>query len=608
MCGICGIIGPVRIEDGQHIERMKGVQSHRGPDGTGFYQGKQGSLGFSRLAIVGDEQGQQPIFNEDASIIMIGNGEIYNYRTLREQLIHSGHRFHTSSDIEVIVHLYEEYGTEAWSYLKGDFAFALLDEKRGKSFLVRDRLGVKPLYVTKIGERWYFASELRALLAIQRSRVPMNTTALRLFFRYRFLPHPFTPFEGIYKLSPGHELQHDCSGIQIRRYWNLSVEPTTDIHDLAQAANRFGELFERATCLQGLNDVPTGIVLSAGLDSSLLLAQLARQTGSLRAYTIDFTDENDQEQVSEFAQAHELCTMLNVSHTRVAVSPQDYLEAIPATMSSFEEPVGDAAAPLLYLLLKQASQDVRVVLAGDGGDELFAGYPSYRHFLQQPALFPESRHVFKGHDEQSLLRAQYHPDVPLKQELQRAGGDFWLQEGGVFNDSHFAKHAFSPEQDRRLNALLLGDIHGWLCDDLLLKLDKLSMHWSIEGRVPYLDHDLLQFAFSLPAWMKLNDHCEKVVMRTYAERILPHRFVHRKKTGFSLPVHSWISGPLRAIIQKKLRDGSFIAQEYVNADAFRTYVDNYFQGHTDDPIYHSFTLLGMLYLEYWHEGLSCLYT
>lgn len=600
MCGICGIIGNLgKDESSILLKKMMDDQIHRGPNDEGFVFLESASLGFRRLIIVGGEEGRQPIFNEARTIAFICNGEIYNYRQLRKELEQKSHVFSTTSDTEVVLHLYEEYGQNAWQYLKGDFAFALADEENKKVFLVRDRIGVKPLYIRRLGGQFYFSSEIKPLLSLASTKPSIHRDAIRDFFRYRFICNPLTPFSGILKVPPGTEVCFEYGSARIRRYWHLSTNQFVE-QDWTAVLTKLDELLTSSVQGQGLNEVPTGIVLSGGLDSNILLSMLSQISSQpIYTYTVDFDRKWNRAGVSEFELALESSLTFGSSHTRVAVTPQSFAEAIKDTILSIEEPIGDAAAPLLHLISQRAREDVRVLLSGDGADEIFAGYPLYRQFLSTPEQHGMARRIFSRDIESEVLDEMYRKEASKKDYSPWADIGIASDQGMYADDTDLAINEYN--QDAILNILLRNDVRFWLSDDLLLKTDKIHMGSSIEGRVPFLDHELVNFAFNLRSKYKIDEKSEKIALRKYAQKknLLPSKYIFRKKTGFSFPIQEWFSGPLQGFIKNLLLDSCLIEFGVVKKDKYRSHISDFLRSGNTLSLSDSHTLWSLIALEQW---------
>jgi len=600
MCGICGIIGSYgKGENSILLKKMANDQIHRGPDDEGYVFWESASLGFRRLTIVGGEEGRQPIFNEARNLALICNGEIYNHRQLRQNLEKKTHIFSTASDTEVILHLYEEYGQNAWQYLKGDFAFALIDEEKKKVFLVRDRIGVKPLYIRKLEEQFYFSSEIKPLLSLTATKPAFHSDAIRDFFCYRFIRNPLTPFSGIVKVPPGSEVCFEHGSARVRKYWQLSTDQFVN-QNWPTVLTTLDELLTNSVRDQGLNEVATGIVLSGGLDSNILLSLLAPiSSRPIYTYTVDFDGPWGSSDISEFNLALESSHAFNSIHTRVAVTPQSFADAIEKSINSIEEPIGDAAAPLLYLISQRAREDVRVLLSGDGADEIFAGYPLYRHFLSAPHQHRTARCVFPKEVESEILNEIYQTNTNQKDHA--VWSDMGIETAQEMNDNSNEWIAAQDNQDIILNCLLKEDVRYWLSDDLLLKTDKIHMRSSIEGRVPFLDRDLVNFAFTLRSEYKIDEQSEKTVLRRYAQQknLLPSKYIARKKTGFSFPIQDWFTGPLRGFVRNLLLNGCLLELGIVKKDKFRNYVSDFLRSEDRLELSDSHTLWSLIVFEQW---------
>lgn len=547
---------------------MCDAMTHRGPDDAGYYLHECVGLGMRRLSIIDLMTGHQPVQNEDGTIRVVLNGEIYNYRELRSDLERRGHRFYTATDTETLVHLYEEFGEECVTRLRGMFAFALWDERRRTLFLARDRLGIKPLYYTEAGGRLLFASELKALLQVPDVARDLNWASVNHLFTSLCTPGSESIVAGVHKLPPGHTLAVQVDGKRrLNRYWEVHFEPD-HTHDEEHFTERLRELLEESVELHLMSDVPLGAFLSGGLDSSSMVAFMARRSERpVKTFSIGF----DEPGYDETGAARRVAEQFGTEHTEWVLKP-DVEELVDDIAWHLDEPFGDSSAIPTYMVSKLAADEVKVVLSGDGGDELFAGYDKYRvesrerlyeyapaplrqalglvgtsmpegakgrNFLRHLALSGAERYLdastlFKRDQKQRLFRpepaarmADDDPWVDARAFLTRAGGD-WLSA---------AQH---------------WDIKSYLPLDILTKVDRMSMAHSLEARVPLLDHKLVEFAATIPPELRLRHGESKSIFKRAMRGILPDEIIDRPKHGFAVPLGAWFRGRLSGFARELL--------------------------------------------------------
>jgi len=573
MCGICGVLGRA---DASVLRRMTETMVHRGPDDQGFHEAPGIALGVRRLSIIDVPGGHQPITNEDGSVVVVFNGEIYNHHELRTRLERQGHRFRTRSDTEVLVHLYEEYGDALVHLLQGMFAFALWDAKRRRLLLARDRLGIKPLYYTEANGSFLFASEVKALLEHPDVHAAADLQALDLYLSFRYVPGPDTLFRGIKKLPPGHLLTVEDGRVALRRYWELVLGDYQPGVNLDEAVEEFGRLFRDTVRRHLISDVPVGMLLSGGLDSGAVAAAMAAEQGRpIATFTVGFDLPGSH---NELAEARVVAQHLGTDHHELVLTP-DAAELLPGLVRSLDEPVADPAVLPTYLICKFARQTVPVVLTGEGGDELLGGYPRYTWFarakrlrqilpswVREGVLLPLGRvSPLSGRYKTALdnLLAERDDvsrhlhwiaglDPALKSELLSPA----LRDAIRPNRSeavlapYLGKAATTTEVVHRLMAL---DMHTWLVDDVLTKMDKMSMAVSVEARVPFLDHRLVEFVASVPLAVKLR-HGAKTLLKRAAAPLLPPSTIRRRKHAFQIPLHQWVAGSLKGFVRDTLLD------------------------------------------------------
>jgi asparagine synthase (glutamine-hydrolysing) len=549
MCGITGIftLNPHGDEE-TIIKSMNDNLIHRGPDDEGYFTGKNIHLGMRRLSIVDLGGGHQPIYNEDKNLVLILNGEIYNYVELREELIKKGHAFRTKSDAEVVLHLYEERGIDALNDLNGMFAFCLWDDEKKEGFIARDRLGIKFLYYWQNKDTLYFASELKALI----NHVPkiIDQEAILAYLQYMYIPAPLTPFKDIKKLMPASYMHFSLKGIDKSQiYWHVPIR--VDKYYLSETIKKeFYTLIDESVSMQLRSDVPVGILLSGGIDSSLVTAFAAKKMQQ-EVHTFNVKYIGAQYDETEFAR--EVAEYFNCRHHIIEIDTKDVIEHLPKIIWHMDEPHADSAMIGTYMVSKLASKHVKVVLNGTGGDELFAGYPYYLegslrnlkfttgrllNILKEIALKNNKRSalVFLIKNFKSLVaHAQFNP-----YQLTNFNQNYELP--------YISKNSFIKEIDgnvNRTNKMLYEDVAFYLTDDLLLILDKMTMASSVEGRVPILDHKLVEWAFSIDGDLKILNNQTKFLLKNWLRSTLPAVVLDRPKMGFGAPVRYWMKNGLR---------------------------------------------------------------
>jgi asparagine synthase (glutamine-hydrolysing) len=538
MCGIFGVISNSYRIGPEQLDQLNDTMFKRGPDGRGaFWDGKVG-LAMRRLAIIDIAGGAQPMYSEDDQVVVVMNGEIYNHHRLRDELISAGHRFCSRADTEVLVHGYERWGIDGLlDRLDGMFAFAILDRSRRKVYLARDRFGEKPLYLVRDGDVVAFGSSLLATSAVMRSTPPVDVAALQYYWALHYVPGDRTIFSGVRRLQPaeGYELDAD-DGAELRRwrYWKLEEQG-----DIDTSAADFLEMLERSVQSRLIADVPVGIMLSGGLDSSLITALAARTAPGIHTFSVGFDSaEHDESQY-----ASEVARLVGAEHHPVVFQQEHFRSLIPAVVESMDEPIGDQAMLPLYVLSELAASDVKVVLSGEGADELFAGYDYYdqgsgvssRAWRRLRAMATSSRRgpsLFsdEGHT-QSGFPVVLAPSERAQLSAMTAG-ETRAWHGELVDE---LSHTLNP-----LRRATLCDIVTWLSEDLLMKFDRMTMAHSIEGRAPYLQPRLAQAAFALPTDAKRQDGEAKVRLREVATGILPQSILQRPKKGWVLPMDTWL--------------------------------------------------------------------
>lgn len=582
MCGICGIINfdSERTVTQAEIERMDSQLLHRGPDDRGFWLGKRIGLGHTRLSIIDlTKAARQPMSNEDGSIWIIYNGEIYNFQELRKRLESRGHRFKSKSDTEVIIHLYEEEGIECLTHLRGMFAFGLWDESQQLLFLARDRLGQKPLYYYKDDKRLLFASEIKGLLASEYIEKSIDYEALYQYLCLGYVPHPKTGFRHIKKLLPGHRLMINDAQIRMEPYWSLEKNSDQNERiDEMEASERLIALLEEATRIRMVSDVPLGALLSGGMDSSAVVTMMSRCSKKIKTFTVGF----EEKLYDERNEAKYLADKLGTEHYEMVVKP-NITDILPKLVLAYDEPFADPSAIPSYYVAQMARQQVKVVLNGDGGDENFAGYGAYIQGLvgQWVKKIPKSvglslSKIFDQKREgkakslsqvlalsgssQARLFSHLRLTIPLLRLDSLLTPDYKAEINGLDPVSHLAVCYQKFDTGDMVNTMLTVDKKTLLPDDLLFKIDVATMSHGLEARSPFLDHHLVEFVAGLPGNLKLKGWKKKYILRKALSDILPKRVLERRKRGFDVPVGSWLKNELRELCQDSFSSQGLITE------------------------------------------------
>jgi asparagine synthase (glutamine-hydrolysing) len=601
MCGICGIFDlSGRPVQGEPLEQMRHVLRHRGPDGQGQFVDREVGLGHCRLSIIDVPGGGQPIANEDGSLQVIFNGEIYNFIELRRELEAFGHTFKTRSDTEVIVHAYEQWGTDCVNRFNGMFAFAVWDGRHREIFLARDHLGIKPLYYTQIRERLLFASEIKALLQEPECPREVDMEALAELFTFRCVPSPKTLFRGIYKLPPGHWMLVNRHGAQVRRFWNWAPREPKSGSELV-LIEEYQALLQDAVRLQLRSDVPVGLFLSSGVDSGMLLAIMKRHAAqAIETFTVGF---EGGESCNEVEDACKLAKRFGAANYNIIVRPGDYLQYFHRYMQDIEEPVAHEAAPAFYFLSRLAGERVKVALTGQGADEPWAGYDRYKvvkfsrfcsclpafvgtSFAKMsrriPGRFERLKRALLSVGEPDLLirftKVYSFFSADLKAELYKGPLKEMFQA-----DPYAARRALVRLQaDVRahdpLTQMLYIDTRASLPDDLLMVADKTGMVNSLEVRVPYLDYRLVEFIESLPERFKLRGMVGKYLHKRAARRWLPRSVTHRRKKGFDNPLEKWFRLHMRSFLRDCLLGDHPFFNQYFERRCIARMLESYLSG------------------------------
>ena len=623
MCGICGGVDLGRKLQDPHpvLQRMCQVLIHRGPDDEGYFFDGEAMLGMRRLSIIDLVTGRQPISNENGTLHLVFNGEIYNYRDIRQGLEQKGHRFQTSSDSEVIIHAYEEYGRDCLNHFNGMFAFAIWDSVNRALFLARDRVGIKPLYYWSRPGEIVFGSELTALIAHPHVPRQIDPAALDAFLTFEYIPHPQTIFDDVKKLPPGHWLLFQDGRVRVEPYWNVRYNPITA--DEASCIEQLTGLLEDAVRLQLVSDVPLGAFLSGGIDSSTVVAGMsAARPDSIRTYSIGFGEES----YNELPSARAVAERFGTQHHETILRPE-IGGLVEKLVGHLDEPLGDFSIFPTYLVSEVAGRDVKVVLSGDGGDELFGGYETYqaeqidRHYRKLPDFL--RRQVLPG----MMTRI---PPRPEKKGIVNKAKRF--VEGGALPQGwgHTRWMMFLNDQEKKslyspaLQAELAGrqpatgfverhyqdaaawdplaqqqyvDLKSYLVDNILTKVDRMSMAASIEARVPLLDYRIVEFALNLPPHFKRLRGESKVILRRAMSGRLPEVVLNKPKQGFSIPLKHWLRGPLRPLMTDLLASDTIRRRGYFQAAAIEQWIGEHLAGRAN----HSHRLWGLMVFELWQR-------
>jgi asparagine synthase (glutamine-hydrolysing) len=619
MCGVCGIVSfdhSIGIEV-HRIAQMTESLSHRGPDNHGVWVKGPIGLGHCRLSIIDlTEAGHQPMSNDNGRFWISYNGEIYNFQQLRMELKTKGHRFKSLTDTEVIVHLYEEEGIECLSKLRGMFAFAIWDDNRRLLFLARDRFGQKPLYYYVDKQKLIFASEIKGLLASGLIQTLPDYEALHQYLFLGYVPHPRTGFMGIKKLPPAHFLMVDGGKVTLKPYWSLQTEPSdAEGHDNREARQRLRDLLMEATHMRMLSDVPIGVLLSGGVDSNAVAAMMSRHSDQIKTFTVGFEDELYDER----KEARFLAEKLGTDHHEMIVKPE-ITEILPKLVRAYDEPFADPSAIPSYYVAQMASQYVKVVLNGDGGDESFAGYGKYVQGMLAGSLQPIPASIggffFRILDQKRAGKVN-----SLSEVLALSGGSpasAFAQLGLVipvpYVDSlinpnfknligtgnplaHLLRCYEKHYNGDTVNTMLAVDRETYLPDDLLFKIDIATMSHSLEARSPLLDHHLVRYVAGLPGNLKLRGLKKKYILKKALHDVLPPHVLKRKKRGFDVPIGRWLKDELKETCRDALSDNGLIADMFAKNKLEKMFEDH-LRGHKDWGRF--FWMIIMLHLWFEH--------
>jgi asparagine synthase (glutamine-hydrolysing) len=627
MCGICGklLFDSEQRVNADHLNRMMAAIAHRGPDGQGKYLSGPVGLGHTRLAIIDLNTGDQPMTNEDGTVWLVYNGEVYNFPELREELARKGHIFRSKSDTEVIIHLYEEYGAECVSRLRGMFAFALWDDAAKLLYIARDRVGIKPLYYVNTGKALLFASEIKSLLCDPEVRREVHPEAIHRFLTFLYLPGNQTLFKGILKLEPGHYVVVKGKQVSCHQYWDLRFRPAEGDQDLRETCDELRQLLGKTVKDHMVSDVPVGVLLSGGVDSTVVLSCAVQETRKrISTFTIGFGGEefDDERPFARLA-----AQQFGTEHHEITISPQQFSDFLPSYVRHMEEPVCEAPAIALYYVSKLAREHVTVVLSGEGGDEAFGGYQTYRNLLLleriKRAVGPFRGVLGSGVGWLSGLSglSRFKKYAPLCKTPLSAY--YYSRVGTPFN--YFSLHreelctaGFCRSADSQVSARMIGDLFQsveqqvagqpllnrmlyvdtktWLPDDLLIKADKMTMANSLELRVPLLDHLVLEFAARLPTHFKVKGWNTKRILKEAFKNRIPREVIERRKTGLPVPLRRWMRDDLKTYVWDTLLSSRAHGRGYFQQSAVERLLR---VNETDGGLMKE--VFSLLTLELWHS-------
>ena len=584
MCGIVGLV--TKKEKENTIKLMSDRIKHRGPDGDGYFIDGDVALGHRRLSIIDLSSGDQPMFNEDGSVVTVFNGEIYNYQELKEELIALGHDFKTKSDTEVLVHGYEEWHTDLPKHLRGMFAFAIYDKNKNEVFLARDNFGIKPLYYAKMNDTFMFASEIKAFLDVPDFEKIFNESILETYLEFSFVPTNETFFKGVHRLDAGCSLLYKDGEIKLNKYFKLDFkEENMSFED---AVKNISDVMKDSVEKHLIADVEVGSFLSSGIDSSYIVS-LAKPD---KTYTVGY----ENKKYDETMYAKDLAEKLGIKNESKIITKEEYLENISKIMYHLDEPTSDPAAISLYFVAKLASKDLKVVLSGEGADEFFGGYNYYReevdykfynklpycvrHVIGKIAsIFPEGRGfnflVRRGEKlENSYIGVNRNFSSKMAKKVLK--NNYELKAIDVTKDVYNEFKNYS-----NIDKMQAIDINFWLMKDILLKADRMTMASSIEGRVPFIDKEVFKVASHLPFDYKVTKENTKVALRAAAKEVIPTEAYKKKKLGFPVPVREWIKeGDFKEEVEKTLN--SDVANKYFNTKIINKMFEEHVNGKKDN--------------------------
>ncbi len=589
MCGICGFTGQIENRD-DVIKNMTVAITHRGPDSDGFFLDDYISMGFRRLSIIDLDAGHQPIYNEDKSLVLTFNGEIYNYQELRNVLIRKGHKFYTDTDSEVLIHGFEEWKEDLLPKLRGMFGFAIYNKKDKSVFIARDFFGIKPMHYTKIGKDFVYASEIKSILEHPNFVKKFNKRALDTYLSFQYAVPPETFFEGVYCLMPGNYLWYRNGEIETTRYWEPRFNPIEEMTE-EQAVDAIEKVFENSVNAHKIADVEVGCFLSSGVDSSYVSTYFADQ----KTFTVGF---DFGEKYNEISWAENLSKRIGVEHHTHLISSEEFWDAVPTVQYHMDQPLADPSCIALYFVSRLASQYVKVVLSGEGADELFGGYTCYN----DPRVFKIYQTVVP-HCIRKAIRAvcKKLPDIKGRDYLIRAcdpleeryiGNAFmydYKEKRALLKDPSIAsrpqdytrKYFYRCRKYDDVTKMQYLDINLWMVGDILLKADRMSMANALELRVPFLDKEVFRVASKLPTRLRCNKSNTKYAMRKAAVRHMPEATAEKEKLGFPVPTRVWLRDEKYYNVVKRKFTGK-TAEKFFNTDVLVSWLDEHYSQKEDN--------------------------
>jgi len=621
MCGICGVYSFDKSHvDKNLLRQMCTVIKHRGPDDEGIFLDDYIGLGMCRLSIIDLETGHQPIHNEDESIWIAFNGEIYNYKELRQFLEQKNHRFYTLSDTEVIIHLYEEFGDDCVTMLNGMFAFAIWDANKKKLVLARDRIGIKPLHYIILNNKLLFGSEIKSILQDADVKREVNLKALHHFLAFEYVPAPETMFKGIKKLLPGHMLIYEKGNVSLKKYWDLKFT-NHNKQPIAYYSDQIYELLKKTVERRLISDVPLGAFLSGGIDSSSIVGLMTELMDEpVKTFSIGFEEQS----YNELKYARIIAEHFETEHYEEIIAP-DAVNLVNKIIHYLDEPFADVSVFPTYLVSELARKHVTVVLSGDGGDEQFAGYDWYvaskldEYYRKAPVVLKNgitkiiqklpSSSQKKGFVN-ILQRFVEGSSLPVDGRHIRWQYFITDKERGYLytknlnNESHnlnsfdvINNYYLRDNTNDKLSKEQYVDIKMYLPDDILVKVDRMSMANSLEARVPFLDHEFVEFLATIPSDLKLHGLTTKYILKKTMSRLLPKEIIYREKRGFSIPMKNWLRDELRnltleVLSEKKVKENGYFKYDYVN---------KIMQQHLEGKRNNAHQLWALMTFELWHE-------
>jgi asparagine synthase (glutamine-hydrolysing) len=624
MCGICGVVNLVHEKevDPTIVKKMCDSITHRGPDDEGFWVEKNVGIGMRRLSIIDLSTGKQPIANEDETVWIVFNGEIFNHLSIKAELEQRGHLFKTKTDTEAIVHAYEEYGEQCVHKLNGMFAFAIWDKTKNSLFVARDRLGVKPLYYFFNHDRFVFGSELKCILEAGEIPRRVDLQALDNFLTFEYIPAPLTIFQDVKKLPAGYSLTLRNGDVKIRNYWDVNFT-TNGINEI-EAQKSVRDLLQDAVKIRLMSDVPLGAFLSGGIDSSAIVALMANVMDQpVKTFSIGFEDSS----YNELKYARQIANKFNTEHHEFIIKP-NAVELTEELIGFLDEPFGDFSIFPTFLVSKMAREYVTVVLSGDGGDELFGGYDTYKadQFFNRYQKFPPFMRnglVTKFIEllppttkKKGLINKikRFVEGTKLPADLHHTRWMIFLQEaekellytndmtsGLVEKDYYkFIRHYFSNAsycKDDETNQQMYVDIKTYLVDDILVKVDRMSMATSLEARTPFLDYRFVELCATLPSSLKLRGKRTKYILKKAMEDILPYDILYRGKEGFSIPIKNWLKKDLKPMMMEMLAPEKIKREGFFDVNYIERLKHEHLKGHQN----HSHRLWALMMFGYWYD-------